>query len=111
MATKSRAAMEEFVARIQSALCLSTKKEAELLVRVFVSSLECTLLEHLSDDGFTLKLNSLGKFSVHHRPAIWRKVGFSGQTLRTQPKRKVRFVSLGRLRELECGCHEDHCGV
>lgn len=101
MATKSRAAMEELVQRVQSALYLSTKKEAECLLDMFISCVEDTLIEHLGEDGFYIKLNGLGKFSVHHRPAIWRKIGFSGETTRTKPTRKIRFVSLGKLRRLE----------
>jgi hypothetical protein len=37
----------------------------------------------LSTDGFTLKLNSFGKFFVRHKPGVLRKVGFSGQTIQT----------------------------
>ena len=41
--------------RVQATLCLSTKKEAEHVVNALVSCLECTLLEHLATDAFTLK--------------------------------------------------------
>jgi nucleoid DNA-binding protein len=101
MTQGSRAGREELVSRVQSALSLSTRKEADILVGVVISCLEEELLDHLGDDKFSMKLNSFGKFSVHHRPAIWRKVGFTGETIRTKPQRKVRFVSLGRLRQLE----------
>jgi len=101
MVQGSRAGREELVSRVQSALGLSTRKEADTLVSVVISCLEEALLDHLGEDGFSMKLNSFGKFSVHHRPAIWRKVGFTGETTRISPKRKIRFVSLGRLRQLE----------
>jgi nucleoid DNA-binding protein len=90
---------EELVVRVQQALALPTKKEAEMAVETVVAALEATLLNNLSTDGFTLKLGSFGKFSVRHNPAICRKVGFSGQTILTKPLRKVRFVSLGALRQ------------
>jgi len=66
-----------------------------------IGCLEDTLLNHLSADGFTLKLNGFGKFSVRHRPGIRRKIGFSGQTIQTKALRKVKFVSLGSLRQRE----------
>jgi nucleoid DNA-binding protein len=55
----------------------------------------------LDKEGFTLKLGSFGKFSVRHKPGIYRKVGFSGQTIQTKPLRKVKFISLGSLRRKE----------
>lgn len=101
MVQGSRAGREELVSRVQSALRLSTKKEADILVGVVISCLEETLIDHLGEDGFSMKLNSFGKFSVNHKPAILRKVGFSGEIIRTKVQRKVRFVSLGRLRQLQ----------
>jgi nucleoid DNA-binding protein len=80
---------------------LPTKKQAGQIVDVVIGSLEETLLNNLGTDGFTLKLNSFGKFSVRHRPGILRKIPFTGQTIQTRDKRKVRFVSLGVLRQLE----------
>ena len=52
MTTKARAGMEELALRVQAALSLATKKEAELLVNIFVSCLEDTLVQHLPEDGF-----------------------------------------------------------
>jgi nucleoid DNA-binding protein len=101
MTTKARIGMEELVMRIQAALSLATKKEAEVLVNVFVSCLEDTLVQHLAEDGSYLKLNGFGKFIVHHKPSIRKRVGFSGETREIPPKRKIKFVSLGKLRELE----------
>ena len=92
---------EELVARVQQALTLATKKEAETVVETVVAALEATLLNNLHTDGFTLKLSSFGKFSVRHKPGIWRKIGFSGETILTKDRRKVTFISLGSLRQRE----------
>jgi nucleoid DNA-binding protein len=99
----ARAGREELNRRLQAALYLVTKKEAESLVNVFVSCLEDTLVEHLAEEGYYLKLNGLGKFVVHHRPPIRRKIGFSGEIRDVPVKRKVKFIGLGKLRQLECG--------
>lgn len=80
---------------------LTTKKEAEHVVSVVIGCLEATLLNNLGTNGFTLKLNGFGKFSVRHRPGILRKIGFSGETMQTKMKRKIRFISLGALRQRE----------
>ena len=87
--------------RVQRALSLPTKKEAEHVVSAVILSLETTLLNHLGEDGFTLKLNGFGKFFVRHRPGIVRILGFSGETIRTKMLRKIKFVSLGALRQRE----------
>ena len=92
---------EELVLNVQAALSLATKKDAEHVVNAVIQSLETTLLNNLGTDGFTLKLNGLGKFLVRHRPGIHRKIGFSGQTIMTKMRRKIRFVSLGVLRQYE----------
>jgi nucleoid DNA-binding protein len=92
---------DELSERVQRALSLPTKKEAEHVVNTVIASLETTLLNNLGTDGFTLKLNSFGKFSVRHRPGIVRKLGFSGETIRTKMLRKIKFVSLGALRQRE----------
>jgi nucleoid DNA-binding protein len=82
-------------------LALPTKKEAEIVVDEVVAALEATLLNNLGLDGFTLKLGSFGKFSVRHKPGILRKIPFAGETILTRDRRKVRFVSLGSLRQHE----------
>src|SRR5271154_5056744 len=92
---------DELAARVQQALALPTKKEAEHIVDAVIGSLEITLLNNLGDDGFTLKLGSFGKFSVRHTPGILRRIPFTGETILTKDRRKVRFVSLGSLRQLE----------
>ncbi|MFY9529182.1 MAG: HU family DNA-binding protein [Candidatus Acidiferrales bacterium] len=92
---------EEIVARVQQALALPTKKEAEMVVETVVEALEATLLNNLGTDGFSLKLGSFGKFSVRHKPGILRKIPFTGKTTVTKDRRKVTFVSLGILRQRE----------
>jgi nucleoid DNA-binding protein len=93
---------DELAVRVQTALSLATKKEAGHVVNdVVIRRLEATLLNHLGMDGFTLKLNGFGKFSVRHRPGILRKIGFTGETMQTKMLRKIKFVSLGALRHRE----------
>jgi nucleoid DNA-binding protein len=92
---------EELAARVQQALALSTKKEAEHVVNTVIASLETTLLNHLGTDGFTLKLGSFGKFYVRHKPGILRKIGYTGETIQTKMRRKIKFISLGALRQRE----------
>ncbi|MGB8115198.1 MAG: HU family DNA-binding protein [Candidatus Sulfotelmatobacter sp.] len=88
-------------ARVQQALALPTKKEAEHIVNTVIESLEATLLNNLGTNGFTLKLGSFGKFSIRHKPGIRRKIPFTGETVLTKDRRTVRFVSLGSLRQHE----------
>jgi nucleoid DNA-binding protein len=92
---------DELVVRVQQALALPTKKEAEMVVDTVITALEVTLLNNLSTDGFTLKLGSFGKFSVRHKPGILRKIPFTGETILTKDRRKITFVSLGNLRQCE----------
>src|ERR1700739_2098255 len=101
MARSSRQGREELVMRIQMALQLSTKKETERHISIFISVLEDTLVDHLAEDGYSIKLGGLGKLMVHHRPSKRRKIGFSAETREIPPTRKVKFLSLGKLRELE----------
>jgi len=91
----------ELSVRVQGALSLPTKKEAEHVVNTVIASLETTLLNNLGTDGFTLKLNGFGKFSVRHKPGILRRIPFTGETILTKGRRKVTFVSLGSLRQRE----------
>ena len=91
----------ELASRVQQALMLPTKKQAEHVVDVVIASLEETLLNNLAVDGFTLKLGSFGKFSVRHKSGIRRRIPFTGETILTKDKRKIRFISLGELRQCE----------
>jgi nucleoid DNA-binding protein len=92
---------KELAVRVQQALALPTKKQAEMVLDTVVVALESTLLNNLGTDGFTLKLNRFGKFYVRHKPGILRKIPFTGETILTKDRRKVRFISLGRLRQHE----------
>jgi len=98
---KSKVGRDELTQRVQDALKLSTKKEAENVIDTVIESLEATLLAHLGDDKFSLKLNSFGKFTVRHKPGIYRRIPFTGETKMTSAKRKVKFVTLGGLRQNE----------
>jgi nucleoid DNA-binding protein len=91
----------EFSDRVQSILNLSTKKEAEFIIQAVIRALEQTLIDRIGSDGFSLKLGSFGKFKIHHRPSIYRKIPFTGEMKMINPKRKVKFVALGSLRALE----------
>jgi nucleoid DNA-binding protein len=86
---------------VQKTFALPTRKQAEEIVAKFISCLEDTLLHHLGDDGFAMKLNSFGKFSVRHRHASRRRITFTGDVREIPPRRKIKFISLGKLRRLE----------
>lgn len=92
---------EELAEKVQTALSLPTKREAERVIDAVVASLEITLLNNLGTDGFTLKLGSFGKFSIRHKAGIRLKIGFTGQTILTRSLRKVKFITLGNLRRKE----------
>ena len=66
-----------------------------------IGALEQTLINRIDSDGFSLKLGSFGKFKIHHRPSIYRKIPFTGEMKVINPKRKVKFVALGSLRAQE----------
>jgi nucleoid DNA-binding protein len=101
MRASVRKGRDELVTRVQQALALPTKKEAEHVVNVVICGLEATLLNNLGTNGFTMKLGSFGKFLVRHKPGILRKIPFTGKTIITKGKRKIRFISLGSLRQRE----------
>ena len=101
IAKRQQTGMGEVIKRIHATMGLSTKKEAEAIVRVFESCLEDTLIEHLAEDDYSIKLGGFGRFVVHHRPAIRRKIGFSGEIRDLPVNRKVKFTGLGKLRQLE----------
>jgi len=85
----------------RQALALPTNEEAEMVTDAVITALEATPLNNLGSNGFTLKLGGLGKFSVRHKPGIRRKVGFPGETIQTKMLCKVKFITLGRLRQGE----------
>jgi nucleoid DNA-binding protein len=98
---KSKAGRDELIGIVQRSLGLGTKKEAEQIIDVVVSALEETLLNNLAVDKFSLKLKSFGKFTIRHKPGIYRKSPFTGETKMTNAKRKIKFVTLGQLRQRE----------
>jgi nucleoid DNA-binding protein len=98
---KSKAGRDELTGIVQRNLGLGTKKEAERVIDIVVSALEETLLNNLAIDKFSLKLNSFGKFTIRHKPGIYRKIPFTGETKMTNAKRKIKFVTLGKLRQRE----------
>lgn len=91
----------ELTANVQALLNLETKKEADIVIGAVVDAVERTLLNNLGTDGFSLKLGGFGKFRVRHVRPTRRRVGFSGETVMTKAKRKVKFVPLGMLRRAE----------
>ena len=70
---------DELAVRVQQALLLPTKKQAAHVVSVVVQCIEATLLNNLGTDGFTLKLDSFGKFSVRHKARDSQKNPVHGQ--------------------------------
>ena len=86
---------------VRKGIIASRRQHAEHVVNAVITCLETTLLNHLGTDGFTLKLNTFGKFYVRHKPGIRRKVGFTGETIQTKMRRTIKFVSLGALRQRE----------
>jgi nucleoid DNA-binding protein len=91
----------ELIARVKAALMPDTKKEAKMVAGAVVGALEETLIANLGQNGFSIKLGSFGKFSICHRPGTYRKIPLTGETKMTSTKRKVKFVAIGRLRQLE----------
>ena len=78
-----------------------TNQQAEMVVTKVITAIEQVLLDHLGDDGFSIKLGSLGRFRIRHKPASVRKNPFTGQRAKVPSKRPVKFTSYGRLRGLE----------
>jgi nucleoid DNA-binding protein len=72
MRERLRVVRDELAGRVQQALNLPTKKGAEDIVNTVILCIEHTLLNNLRTNGFTMKLNSFGKFSARHRPGILR---------------------------------------
>ena len=88
------------LAKVREVFGLSTKKEAEEVLAKMLLCIEDTLVENLDKDGFFIKLNSLGKISIKHTPSILRTIPFTGELKQIPEKRKVKFLSLGRLRRM-----------
>jgi len=108
MATTAKTAgRDEVVAKVQQSLSTSTKrevskKEAELITKAVLDTVAELITENIHHDGFSLKLGDLGKFSVKHVAGTLRKNPFKNNEItKTRDKRKVKFVSLGKLRTIE----------
>jgi nucleoid DNA-binding protein len=86
---------------VRKALNLSSDREANNVVNVVTDSIVAVLTASIEVDGFTLKLPSFGKFEVRHKQGKMRKIPLTGKTQMTADKRKVKFIPLARLRELE----------
>ena len=96
----SRIGLEILVDKIAKTWQVS-KKKARGMLDMFLGCLEATLLENIESDGFAIKLNKFGKLTVRHRAASLRKIPLTGEIKMTSRKRKVKFVTLGKLREQE----------
>jgi nucleoid DNA-binding protein len=89
------------VDKVKDALELMYRKDAKETVDTVISCIEETLKENLGTNGFSIKLNSLGKLTVRHRAASLRKIPLTGETKMTSKKQKVKFITLGDLRRME----------
>jgi nucleoid DNA-binding protein len=96
----SRIGLEILIGKVAVAFKVR-KKEAKLIVERVIVCLEQTLLDNLETDGFVIKLNKFGKLTIRHRAASLRKIPLTGEIKMTSRKRKVKFVTLGKLREQE----------
>lgn len=92
---------DELILRVQQAMGLETKTQAKRVVDTLIDSFEAVMMNHLDDDGFTLKLNSFGKLFVQHKPSRHKKVPFTGRITITQERHKVGFKVLGELRKAQ----------
>lgn len=100
--TNKSVGREVLVERVRRELGLKTQKDAVFITNAVLGELLELLKENLDEDGFTVKVPLLGKFSVRHVPSRQRKNPFKdGVVMTTRPKRQVRFLALGELRELE----------
>jgi nucleoid DNA-binding protein len=92
---------EQIVAAVQVTLGLD-KKEAEKITKAVFDSVYQIVSSHIDQDGYTLRVPSLGKLTVKHNLGKLRKNPFrNGELTQTSTKRKVKFTTLGDLRKLE----------
>ncbi len=92
--------LKKLTEKVSLALGMS-KRAAAATIATVVNCLEETLVENLETDGFAVKLNKFGKLTVRHRPASLRKIPLTGNIKLTSEKRKIKFVTLGLLRQKE----------
>jgi nucleoid DNA-binding protein len=86
---------------VRETLGLSSDREANNVVNVVTGSIVTVIRENIDTNGFTLKLPGFGKFAVRHKTGKMRKIPLTGKVQMTADKRKVKFIPLTRLRELE----------
>jgi len=94
---------ETIASRVRAALGLSSDREANNVVNTVLDAIVGEITENINTDRFTLKLPSFGKFEVRHKQGKMRKIPLTGKTQMTADKRKVKFIPLSELRELERG--------
>jgi nucleoid DNA-binding protein len=66
-----------------------------------LGALEDTLVEYISQDGYSIKLGKFARISIRHRLGSYRRIPLTGEMKMTSTHRKVKFVAIGRLRQLE----------
>ncbi len=88
-----RSRSDEVVARIQHALNVYTKKEAERVLNVVIDCIDGTSVNNLALDGFTIKPNGFANLSVRHKPEVPRKTPFRGAVKLLPEKRKVHLIA------------------
>src|ERR1022692_4981509 len=81
-----------------------TNQQAEMVVTKVITAIEQVLLDHLGDDGFSIKLGSLGRFRIRHKPASFRKNPFTGQRVKVPAKRVVVPFGFHRCYVLPARC-------
>lgn len=96
----SRVGMEKFVEKVATIFNVS-RREATRIIDKVISSLDETLVDNIDTNGFAIKLNKLGKLTIYHREASMRRIPLTGEVKLTSKKRKVKFTTLGTLRQIE----------
>ena len=81
---------------------LGSNRCAKNVVNVVTDSIVGVLATNIETNGFTVKLPCFGKFEVRHKEGKMRRIPLTGNVQMTADKRKVKFIPLTRLRELEC---------
>jgi DNA-binding protein HU-beta len=92
---------EVVVAKVRRSLNLTADREADRIVRTVLEGIIDVIRENIEVDGFTLKLPGFGKFTVRHTRGRLRMLPLIGKVMMTADKRKVKFLPLQSIRELE----------
>lgn len=107
MGQSSKHGRHQLITKVQKALNLGTRKEAERVIDTVIDGIEQTLVDNLQTDRFVLKLKSFGKLTVRHSKGTYRRIPRTNELRKSHDKRKVKFTTLGKLRRLEIVQHED----